>query len=406
MNMEYSLQDGKLTFLFEMLECAEDLYFWTYDRDLQLLDTNCADLVLHQVFSHTGCLKYMGEYAREHTHPLILTTAPGLMWAAVFEHENGQFSRAHVLGPVVHVDISLGAIEQALRGIDIPLSWKSAFVGKIQRLPIISNISFAPYVLMLHFCVTGERLTRSDIEYQQNNREVGGPAAFTRRKDRHKIWMAEQALLRMVREGDLNYKSALSQSASLSNGVRVDIGDPLAQAKLSAVSFVTLCVRAAIDGGLSPEFAYSKGDAYIQSAMLCKTLSDIVSINHTMYDDFIRCVHKCRTNPQVSRPVQSCCDYIELHIDEPLSIELLAKRLGYTEYYLSRKFKREMHVSINDYIKCARVEFAKMLLTTSTDGVQEISDRLHFCSRSYFSEVFREIAGMTPVEYRRRTQRI
>ena len=53
-------------------------------------------------------------------------------------------------------------------------------------------------------------------------------------------------------------------------------------------------------------------------------------------------------------------------------------------------------------MKAARIERSKLLLETSEDSVQEISDKLGFTTRNYFTKCFREIAGMTPVEYRKK----
>ncbi|WP_425357410.1 helix-turn-helix domain-containing protein [Mahella australiensis] len=64
------------------------------------------------------------------------------------------------------------------------------------------------------------------------------------------------------------------------------------------------------------------------------------------------------------------------------------------------KFKKEIGYSINDYIKNAKIEYAKMLLSSSTQSVQNISDSLNFCSRSYFADVFQKIVGTSPNEYR------
>ena len=115
----------------------------------------------------------------------------------------------------------------------------------------------------------------------------------------------------------------------------------LEQVRVSQIVFISLCTRAAIQGGLSPELAYSRGDAYIQDIMNCRTIADAANIGHTMYDEFIQLVHKKRTNPQYSPQIRSCCDYIELHAEEKLRLSDIAKRIGYVEYYLSRKFKAE-----------------------------------------------------------------
>ena len=123
-------------------------------------------------------------------------------------------------------------------------------------------------------------------------------------------------------------------------------------------------------------------------------------MNYTMIDDFVHRVHKCRVDPDVSKQIRQCCDYIETHTEEKLTIAALAAQIGYTEYYLSRKFKTEMHIALNDYIKIARIERAKFLLKTTEESIQSLAFRLNFCSRSHFGEVFRKIVGCSPMEYR------
>lgn len=60
-----------------------------------------------------------------------------------------------------------------------------------------------------------------------------------------------------------------------------------------------------------------------------------------------------------------------------------------------------MGTPLTHYINIAKVERAKLLLTITDDSIQEIADRLHFCSRSYFSEAFRKITGTSPAKYRK-----
>ena len=92
--------------------------------------------------------------------------------------------------------------------------------------------------------------------------------------------------------------------------------DALRQSKTSIIVFTSLVCRAAIEGGLSPEEAYALGDSYIQSAENAKTLEDLEPLGLMMYDDFVRRVHKCRTNPHLSQQVQKCVDYIEMNLDK------------------------------------------------------------------------------------------
>lgn len=280
------------------------------------------------------------------------------------------------------------------------ISFKLQLSDILRSLAVIPTNKFKDDLLMLAYCITQKPWNTSDIAMMSVHTGAVKPLKGKRKNDRHRTWMSEQALMHMIREGNLDYESALAQAAQVSNGVPVKVRGSLQQAQISAVTLTTLCVRAAISGGLTPDTAYSVGDAYIQQVMDCTTLPEIAQCNHTMYDDFVHRVHKVRRNPDVSPKVQQCMDYLELHIEEDVNIEQLAQMIGYTEYYLSRKFKEETHCSLNDYIKILRIERAKVLLYTTTDSMNKIADRLHFCSGSYFAKEFQRFAGMTPAEYR------
>lgn len=216
--------------------------------------------------------------------------------------------------------------------------------------------------------------------------------------------MSERALLHCVREGDLNYQAALSKAASLSSGVRIQTRQPVNQAIISGASFISLCTRAAIEGGLSPDTAYTIGDGYIQSLISCRTVSEVGAVNHAMYEVFIRRVHRMLEGAPLSAQIRSCREYIEMHPEEELTLSQLAARAGYTDYHLSKKFKTETGESINDYINRVRIERAKILLETTKMPISEIAMQLHYCSPTYFGTRFREIAGMLPSAYRKEKQ--
>ena len=171
-------------------------------------------------------------------------------------------------------------------------------------------------------------------------------------------------------------------------------------AKYSVVAFITLCTRAAIEGGLSSQIAYTLSDTYTQSVDNAQSVSQVAAVSHTMYEDFIRRVNQVRRESGISRPVRICCDYIDTHPEGELSLKGLAAKVGYTENYLARKFKAEMGMPINAYVRKARVHRAKMLLSATNLSIHDIADQLHFCSWSYFTEVFQKEVGLIPSEYR------
>lgn len=321
------------------------------------------------------------------------------MWCSCFAED-----AIYVIGPVFNTEISMTSIQEAIGRYDVSYSLRVHLQEATKALPVVSSVTFFQFGVMLHFLLTGEKLSRSDLQLQESKTGPVKKSASSKR-DRHQTWMVEQALLEHIRKGDLDYASTMARAGLLSRGARVKTEDAVKNAILSAYGFTRLCTRAAIEGGLSPELAYTLGDSYTQSLLDCRTISEVGATNHAMYEDFIRRVHQSGSNPGTSRQIRFCQEYIALHTEEELSLGILAEKLGYTESYLSRRFKAEAGDNLRDYIQFARIERAKLLLETTTMPISEIAEKLHYCSTTYFRSRFREVAGMLPSAYRKEKQK-
>lgn len=385
----------------ELICCGGSIYTWRYDCEGRLLSSNCPyEELFGEAFSLLGCSERALSIGWGDGRPQIVGTSFGLIWGVDFSRGEGERFHMHVIGPVFSHNVSAQDIENGFRrhiGPEYSLAWKHRLLQAYEEVPVVPHQLFVRYLLMLHYCLTGEKLDPSDTTIQQSFSSAAPPNS---KRDRHRIWLAERAMLDMVRNGDINYRKALNQSVLLSEGVPVHGSDPLRQAKTSVTVFISLVCRAAIEGGLSPDAAYALGDSYIQSAEDARTYDEVRSIPTMMYDDFIRRVHRAKQNPKLSSPISQCRDYIQMHLDEKIRARDLAGLVGYTEYYITHKFKEETGLSVNDYVKNAKVDRAKILLRSTALSIQEISDQLGFGSRNYFSRVFSEIAGSTPIEYR------
>ena len=395
----------RLEYLQELLSCTGKVYRWSYDREGNLLDTNCPDKVLNTVFIYAGSIDALLAHAQESRLPIMLSNDYGLNWSAALEFDGDVLQRFHVFGPVTTMELSHDSIVKIAQAERTPVRWRPKFIRILERIPTVSTIDFLRHTLMLHYCITGEQLTNADIVFETPVAQSPAREEYVK-KDRLSTYQAEQALLKMVREGDLNYKGILQNAARFSQGVRTAQLGNLDQIRVSQIVFISLCTRAAIEGGVSPEMAYTRGDAYIQDIMNCRTIADAAHIGHTMYDDFVRMVHDLKADSSLSPQIRSCCEYIELHAEEPVTLKELSHRIGYTDYYLSRKFKAETGTGINDYIKQVKIRHAQTLLTATDLSIQEICDRLHFGSRSFFARTFRDITGTPPAAYREMTHKM
>ena len=93
--------------------------------------------------------------------------------------------------------------------------------------------------------------------------------------------------------------------------------------------------------------------------------------------------------------------YIDQHYQEDIHREDLAELVFLNTDYISRIFKREKGVSISVYLLQKRVAAAKELLTETELPINSVSIYVGYSNFSYFTKMFRENTGYSPLEYRR-----
>lgn len=87
--------------------------------------------------------------------------------------------------------------------------------------------------------------------------------------------------------------------------------------------------------------------------------------------------------------------------DEALTLHFLADELGYSEFYISRKFKEISGMQFRDYLRYRRLAFALKEIRDTECGILEIALKYGFSSHEAFTRAFKETYGITPSEYRR-----
>ncbi len=403
-------REQNLLLLESMMPVDEGLYIWCFDREGKYIDSSCPahlQSILNRAVQALGVLEKALNRAGQEDHrmPQLLGSAIGMQWAVTLEAQRDR-ELIYLIGPVFysspdekHVLSTLLSRDSGLTGIE----WIQELYNVLAEIPILPYAVFSRYVLMVHNTLTGQQLGLEAFSSPEEHRaDLAQPAG---ERNRISVYQAEQALLQMVRSGNINYHRTLQNSIALSPGVPVQGKDPLRQMKTSIIVFATLVCRAAMEGGLSPEIAYPLGDSYIQEAEDCRDSGELSALALAMYHDFIYRVHYARANPNYSHAIQKCCDYIELSLERRIRAADLATLVGYTEYYLTEKFKKETGKTINTYIRDKKIEHAKMLLQTTDLSIAAISDRLAFNTPNYFIQCFRQQEGMTPAIYRKKFQK-
>ncbi len=97
--------------------------------------------------------------------------------------------------------------------------------------------------------------------------------------------------------------------------------------------------------------------------------------------------------------VQKLMAYFETHTD--INLSDISEEFKLSPDYFGRLFKRQMQENFNAFVLRYKMEYARCLLSETEDRVYEISEKLGYKTADYFTKLFREYTGMTPVQYRK-----
>ena len=98
--------------------------------------------------------------------------------------------------------------------------------------------------------------------------------------------------------------------------------------------------------------------------------------------------------------IDSAIKLMEADIVEPLSIPTIAKRIGISQRQLERYFKRYLGCSVVQFSQLLRLQYARVLLTSTQMSIREVSVACGFNSMSHFANVFSKNFGKKPSQYR------
>jgi AraC family transcriptional regulator len=120
--------------------------------------------------------------------------------------------------------------------------------------------------------------------------------------------------------------------------------------------------------------------------------------------------HYCTSTPILrphngglsSRQLQQTINYIQVHLDAKLSLDILATELNLSVYHFCELFTQSMGMPPYKYILQQRVERAKQLLNNSQRSLSDIALDCGFANQSHLNRHFTKATGISPKKYRNR----
>lgn len=215
----------------------------------------------------------------------------------------------------------------------------------------------------------------------------------------HSPYLIEQEISHCISIGDA--KSALHILAEINRRPRARLaGSVLRSLKNSVICSCTFMARAAIAGGVDPDDAFTLSDTYIQRAELCRDMKELQSLEKQMVLGYTEAVNNTRTD-RYSLQIGNAISYINTHLCDPITVPEIAANVFLNANYLSGLFKKEIGMTIREYITRRRIEEASYFVRNGKEQFADIAAFYQFCSQSHFVKCFHQVMGVTPGEYRK-----
>jgi AraC-like DNA-binding protein len=90
------------------------------------------------------------------------------------------------------------------------------------------------------------------------------------------------------------------------------------------------------------------------------------------------------------------CNYIDTNFIKIFSLTVLSVHFGYAYEYLSVLFKKNMKISMREYLTSKKMEYARVLLYEQKKTVSEVTELLLYASPNNFTRAYRKYFGHSP----------
>lgn len=150
----------------------------------------------------------------------------------------------------------------------------------------------------------------------------------------------------------------------------------------------------------SPQSELGKNTLYMQiKATLYELLAVLYQENLLQYGD--------NFDPKSERQIENLkkvLSYIQEHYASPIRLEDLASLVNLNAQYFCRYFKENTGKTATRYIHEIRIEKAAEALAETDEKIITVAENSGFDNIGYFIRKFRELKGVTPSEFRKKSK--
>lgn len=180
--------------------------------------------------------------------------------------------------------------------------------------------------------------------------------------------------------------------------------DLVRDSKNRLVILNTLCRKAAEKSFVHPIYLNEISTDY---ALQIESSSSVENLNALMLDMIRRYCLLVQNQSMLhySPVIRKTLNYIHFNLHHPLSLKSVAEVLNVNPNYLSTIFKKELDITLTEFINQQRIHIAVKLLNTTDLQIQDVAWNVGMNDVNYFTKLFKKAVGVTPSSYKKNIRR-
>lgn len=151
------------------------------------------------------------------------------------------------------------------------------------------------------------------------------------------------------------------------------------------------------DNLLQQIYQVADSDTYVRDMMIYEKLISLLTL--LMKESW----HPESSSKSTASKKQNLSDikeYLDRNYQKKITLDELSKTFFINKFYLTRVFKEQFGISVNNYLLQLRITHAKQLLRFSDQTIESIAAACGLGDPNYFARIFKKVEGITPTEFR------
>ncbi|GKX29654.1 hypothetical protein SH1V18_21340 [Vallitalea longa] len=214
-------------------------------------------------------------------------------------------------------------------------------------------------------------------------------------------YSSEEKILHAIEIGDVDFIKCIS--SKLENSMTIPPrfpSDPLRESKNLSISFNSICLRAALKGGLNQSTAHGLSHNFAVKIEKQMCVEAIAKLDQEIMMTYAESVKKYALKGY-SELITNAINYIRIHLVEHISLKNIAKELHVSKEHLSRKFKKELNMTPTEFIHKTKIEESLYLLKSKIYSISDIAYTFGYSSPAHYTKMFKKYMDISPTQYQK-----